>query len=473
MKRLRVLVVLVLGYSALVLSAPSWSQARDGTASAMGEVVNVHVVEVDVRVTDEDGEPVQGLAAADFTLREDGDEVEILYFREIAPREIAPSAGAAAEGEAEETAQAAGEPPAKGPGLLVFVLDDASVDAGERRRMIGLLRDALRSHFDPADGFDPYTAAAVATVSENGFQVTGQPSGELVQLLAAVAHVEGTPSRGVQEAREADAFLREAVGEVAEIREQLRSGGITREEASRKLRRIARQVQSEAAELRQSAWNRLGALASLVEALAPMPGRKAIVYLGEGISLRPGLPVLFQIQDVLDEISGEGAGEDSREANIDSRSAALDTLSQQARTPRRGARQRKDAPPDDLVGVAALAAEARVSFYAWRPPEASGVEAEVGGVAGLALEPALLQAREEAKIASLSTLALTTGGRLARGGSLDALVGDAVASFGGYYSLAFSPDHGGDGEVHELEVEVGGRGLGVWHPESYVARPPG
>lgn len=463
---------LVIG--SLILAAPCWAEPPDNEAPKMGEVVDVHVVEVDVRVTD-DGRPVRGLAVEDFVLREDGESVEVLYFREFAPRgQVASESGA----EAEEPAADAAGAPAKGPGLLVFVLDDASVDAGERRRMIGLLREALRSEFDPADGFDPYTAAAVATVGEDGFQVVGQPSGELAQLLAAVDHVARTPSRGVQEGRETDSFLREVVAEVDEIREKFRRGGIDLESASRKLRRISRQVQAEAEDRRQAAWNRLGALASLVEALAPMPGRKAIVYLGEGVSLRPGLPALRRIQEVLDEISGEGAGAESRGASIDSRSASLDAISRQARPQRRRERRAADAPPDDLVGVAALAAEARVSFFPWKPPEAFDGKAETGGAGGTGLERAALQDRGEARVATLSTLAETTGGRLARGGSLDALVADAVASFGGYYTLGFSPVHGGDGEVHELEVEVRaprakGRGVDVWHPESYVARPPG
>ena len=37
-------------------------------------------------------------------------------------------------------------------------------------------------------------------------------------------------------------------------------------------------------------------------------------------------------------------------------------------------------------------------------------------------------------------------------------------------SLGFSPDHGGDDQLHSLKVKVKKRRINVWHPETYVAR---
>jgi len=41
------------------------------------EAVEVHVVTLDVVVTDEDGEPIRGLTREDFTILEDGEPVEL------------------------------------------------------------------------------------------------------------------------------------------------------------------------------------------------------------------------------------------------------------------------------------------------------------------------------------------------------------------------------------------------------------
>ncbi|MEO1367837.1 MAG: hypothetical protein AAFX50_11735, partial [Acidobacteriota bacterium] len=61
---------------------PAAGQSGD---ESFGEVISVHVVNVDVRVTDRQGQPVHGLDVGDFTLREDGNRQDITNFREVLP----------------------------------------------------------------------------------------------------------------------------------------------------------------------------------------------------------------------------------------------------------------------------------------------------------------------------------------------------------------------------------------------------
>ena len=71
--------VWVVGMAMLVgLALPALAQ--DAPASDFFETVDVNVVNVEVYVTDKEGNPVPGLTQDDFVLLEDGDPVEISNF---------------------------------------------------------------------------------------------------------------------------------------------------------------------------------------------------------------------------------------------------------------------------------------------------------------------------------------------------------------------------------------------------------
>jgi VWFA-related protein len=91
--------------------------------SIFGETIDVRVVNVEVVVTDKDGNRVNGLKPADFRLKVDGKEVPVTYFSEIAGgQSVAPPP--AAEGSPSVTAATVVEPGgAVGTSYLVFVDD--------------------------------------------------------------------------------------------------------------------------------------------------------------------------------------------------------------------------------------------------------------------------------------------------------------------------------------------------------------
>ncbi|MEM9597508.1 MAG: VWA domain-containing protein [Acidobacteriota bacterium] len=452
--------VLALLPAAALWIAPAVAQDAPppgGAEPAYGEVVSVHVVNVDVRVTDRDGRPVRGLVAEDFTLREDGEAVDITYFSEVPPRPGAPAAEAPADGASDgETEDDADVPSA----LLVFVIDDTAVEPRNRQRALEQVRDALDR------GFDPYTAVTVAVI-DGGLKILAQPTGDVSQLRAALDRIAEAPPQGIVRQRERDAELREVLSDVGGILREVRSGVTEPEEGVRRLNALVQRVQIESGRRRDENLDSLAALGGLVEALQPMPGRKAIVYLSQGLALRPGQAALDAILPALSEITSGGGVAPS--SSIDARSAALGALDQQVRVQKR----RPDGPAEDLVAVTALAAEAGVSLYAWRATDDLGVApAELGGDGALGLTASVRGAREDSLTETLDALADGTGGRVALGPGFEGLVEAAVASFGGYYSLGWSPGHGGDRKLHELEVKVQRRGTEVWHPESYIALPP-
>ena len=431
--------------------------AQQGEESATyGEVVDVYVVNVEVRVTDRRGGPVTGLGKDVFTLREDRKPVEISNFLEVPPRPAAgtPQAQEPGEGAADLT-----------PANMIFLLDDFVVEPSNRRLMLEELRQLLEG------GIEGTTQIALA-VYDGELRVVQQPTADQGSLLAALEGLEEIPAAGVTRLRQHQSYQRDVLTRVGETQNEVRAGVLEVPEAVQRLNTLLREVQLESDRIRSQNRRTYLALGSLIDGLATLPGRKALVYLSEGLAMRPGEAEYQVIQDALRDITsgpgGAGAG-----ADIDSRSAALGALSDQAAPPP-SRRRRQSAPPDELFAVTALAANARVSFYPWKARGGvGGVAAEVGGEAALGTTANVQSTREKGLVESLGILAEDTGGDFVVGGSLKGLVEEAVADFGGYYSLGFSPQHGADGRLHELKVKVKGRGFKVWYPKSYVARTPG
>ena len=82
MKSLRILPVL-LAALALPVAGQQQPAAPEEPSSIFGETIDVRVVNVEVVVTDRQGNRVTGLGPGDFRLRVDGKDVPIEYFTEV------------------------------------------------------------------------------------------------------------------------------------------------------------------------------------------------------------------------------------------------------------------------------------------------------------------------------------------------------------------------------------------------------
>jgi VWFA-related protein len=139
---------MLLGAFALGAAAPP----REEPPTVFDSAIDVRVVNVEAVVTDPKGQPVKGLAAADFRLLVDGREVPIEYFTEVAE-------GKAAASGSQATPSAATPGEEVGRSYLVFV-DDAFSVAGVRdgalanlQRDLTLLQRADRMAVLAFDGF--------------------------------------------------------------------------------------------------------------------------------------------------------------------------------------------------------------------------------------------------------------------------------------------------------------------------------
>ncbi|MXX60962.1 MAG: VWA domain-containing protein [Holophagales bacterium] len=432
------------------------------------ETIDVRVVNIEVVVTDGDGNRVHGLEAPDFELLVDGEPMPISYFTEIEESMARASGGAAVAGVPNL------EPNAPvGTNFLVFVDDLFAMERDRNRVLDRLEEDLWRVH--PTD--------RVAVVAFDGRSIetltgwTGSPE----RLAAALDRARERPTFGWQrlgermilaDDRAAEAVL-EAVADQAFSGDRLRPGDIAApadavpagfadpdaelREADARLpqdtgssqdvlgsslsgleRRFARSLEER---LRRSV---LAAVASM-RSFGNQPGRKVMLLLAGGW---PRSPALFTVAD-------------ASESTVNAAAVADGFL----------------ATEDQLYGP--LVSAANLIGYSLYPVDVPAVSAEFTGDASLSLGPepgpdslgvvAGSTNREDLLHGTLQLLARATGGVPLLNARRDAALAGAVEDTRSYYWLGFEPRRREDDAFHDVEVRLVGRpGLRVRTREGYV-----
>ncbi|HSS79441.1 MAG TPA: hypothetical protein VLV54_22160, partial [Thermoanaerobaculia bacterium] len=188
---------LVLGSG--LATAQQKAPPRPQDASVFGETIEVRVVNIEVVVTDKDGNRVAGLKPSDFRLKVDGKEVPIGYFSEIlGGQSVAPPP---APGQtAAATAQVPGVEPggAIGTSYLVFVDDYFS---NEVRR-----NEVLRSLKDDLSRLGPEDRMAIVAYDGGRLSMVSNWSQSQAQLARAFDQAMGRPARGLDRVSELQRF---------------------------------------------------------------------------------------------------------------------------------------------------------------------------------------------------------------------------------------------------------------------------
>lgn len=467
----------------LLLSVPPAAVTQPTPqAAGLGEAVEVEVVQVDAVVTDPQGRPLTDLGPGDFRVYEDGRRVKITHF-------TAPAVPAAPQGEpAAATAPApeAGsggsqrlESSAAAPGSLVLFVDNRALRPQDRNRVLAETLGFLRPRMDGR--------LQVMVVTYDGGLHLRQPfttDPALVEsVVAEVMELAG--SHFTQDAefrlveRSLDDLLRRFNDSfvASGLASRGQSAGAPQEfTVSSELDSVLSEVRSYAQRLHRETLGSIGALAGFVNALSLAEGRKALVYVGDGLPVRPGEELFVAVQERLDggrvlterlarqsEEAG-GGGNALGEANLQHRQLTdVATLRSEA--------QQFDVRPQ-LEQLGDLANSNRVTFYAidaaGARPALPGADVD-GSVAGAttAVETALV--REGNLQESLRTLAVSTGGLALLGGNdVDGLLARTLDDLGASYSLGYVPDHGPDARYHELRVEVDRSGAEVRYRRGYL-----
>ena len=456
------------------------------SAQEYGETVEVNVVTVDVEVRDRQGRPVTDLGRDDFRLFENGRRVELTNFERVS-RRAPPSPAAIAPG-APATAPVPTPHAADANSHVVVYVDNVHLRAASRTRALRQVRDFL------AQGLAG-ERVLIAAQGKGGFSVRLPFSNDPAAVAAALNAVDKLSAYG----HEVDLARVSAVQALVAIQKQNIVQG------SACSHNLLDPVDGFARSTRDNTRATLGQLAFLVNSLAGLPGRKALLYVSDGLPMQPGqelFEVLYQICGGGAVMSGVGftsqpdSGGERKVFETDEPGVLDDGGERAVWKPSEGGfgfpmldtsgdprtYQAQSAALDaarydltnDLRRLAAHASAHRVSLYTL---QASGLSAAIGegtrgGDEGLLAIPAVASATAANVKDPLVYLAHETGGRaiidtndfrrdLAR-------MREGLAT---YYSLGYSPRHHGDGKEHRIEVKVKRPGVRLAYQRNYRDKP--
>ncbi|HEV8580820.1 MAG TPA: VWA domain-containing protein [Thermoanaerobaculia bacterium] len=472
----------------LVLASVAPAAAPPGEMLAppsFKEVVEINVVNVDVRVTDSQGNPVSGLSKRDFELFEDGKRVDISNFDEVTGG--ARAGGTPADGQVSEPSPS---PAAENAWNLIVYVDNFDLHTASRTRALRQLRENLGRLLAPGD--------RVMLVSwDLGLKIQLPFSSDPAAIDETLARMEGLAVYG----NDVDNRRRHAYTEIFTIQE----ASLSDPQPLPCPLRIAVPAHDFSQSRRDEVLRTLSGLTVLVNSLSGVPGRKAVLHVSDGLPTTPGEEVFQFLAELCGGGSGTG-GIGQNTANPELFERKIETAERQelglplsapkprdfapheldpravydARMLGPGAYQAASQAPIDAATysveqqLAALVAHAnaqRVTLYTLQASGAERPEASEGALGAgdrLTQFQSIETAARTGAQSSLYALASGTGGRAIL--NVNDFRPDLLRmreDFASYYSLGFVPAHRQRGGEHRLEVKVKRRGVQLRYQESY------
>jgi VWFA-related protein len=420
---LRIALIAVLAHAA---SVPSFGQApapaeppATSSSSApppvFGEQIEVRVVNVEVMVTDKDGNRVTGLKPSDFRLRVDGKEIPVEFFTEVVGRQAVEAAGGASHPAAGPSV-VPGE--AVGTYYLVFV-DDYFTQTPHRNEVLTHLKDQL-ARLGPDDRM------AMVAFDGGRLDMLSSWSNNARDLSRAFSDAMARPARGPQRSTELAQMLHNKNIGQADVGGRLDDGGgdplagrmmnadLSPQEKAYGLT-LARQLEAE-----------VSAVVSAMRATSGVPGRKVLLLLSGGWP--------FSIQSYL-----RGAQDTSMSREL----------------------------PEGEKIYRPLSSAANLLGYTIYPVDVPGVQSGTGDsadVGGLGEG----RYREQEVEGALSFLAKETGGRPLMNSLRDKALDVAEEDTRSYYWLGFTPSWERNDKQHKVDVDVRRPGLTVRSRNSFL-----
>ena len=429
-------------FSAVLLmaaGAPSTAQQTEPLAGVVQDSVDVEVVSIDVRVTDRQGAPITGLTASDFQVFEHGQRVDPVNFYEVVTED--PDAGA--------------------PIWLVLYFDQHNMLSPNRDRALAELEADLPSVLE-----DRRVQVMVAAHDQKP-QVIQTFTRNWGSIRNALAGLKGQETVG--DAR--DGLRQSAQLSVTDAFQRMRgSDRLDRQNAGLAIDALLSEMRTYAREIYADSLSSFEALGNFVRTLSWLQGRKALVYVSDGVAERPLGTLMEHVQDLLaggassagplvERGSGGLAGGTPGTGGVFDRDASMEV----------GRLQQEVEQYRATATIRAIVAEANtygVTLFAAKPPPgdaASSARRSKGR--GSLLE--ISDYRE-----ALHALAEGTGG-FARtgGGRLGGVLPQAVSGMQSYYSLGLSSSDKAEGEFTAIEVKVRGvRGATANYRQSYIKK---
>jgi VWFA-related protein len=410
--------------------------AQEQPTSVYFEQVEVNVVNIEVFVTDADGRRVEGLTRDDFEIYQDGEQVEITNFFAVDREDRimrSVEAGTLPDG-APPTPEPRLLPAEHRLNLLVY-FDDFNLQPGNRARIVDQVGDFMTDRIAQGD---------------NVMLVSSFRSPQVVVPLTrdpqAIADGLRKLKKGATHRQVDEAQLRQAMKSM----EIAFAEGKPREAHGW----VRTYIQSATADLRVSS----GAVTDMVRSLAGLPGRKAIIYVSEGLPQRPGEELYQYLADLFGESGLDGARAGGYFVDPSIESISEDQT--------------------DLFNVIAREANAnQVTFYtldATGGKISSGISSELRTDVSIAGGQTTLAAMRVSNLQQpLIDMAEATGGAsVLNTFNFDEALVRVATDFDSFYSLGYAPNSSGDGKFHNIEVRVKHPALRVRHRTGYLDKPP-
>lgn len=372
-----------------------------------GETIDVRVINVEVVVTDKDGNPVLGLGPEDFRLRVDGEEIPIDYFSEIRGG-VAVEAAPAGEG----AAAAPGGLPTISPGqpvptsYLLFIDDYFSI-VRDRNQVLDNLMDQL-----PLLG--PQDRMAVVAFDGGQIEMLSSWSQSTRDLRRTLGDAKVRKAYGLNRFGELRFF--ETVDDLAD--------------AFRRPFELTFQERQYAQELAQQVQRVVLAAASTLRGFAAPPGRKVMILLSGGWPFSPS------------EYAANDPGLAILDPTVPRGEELYEPLTRTA----------------NLLGY---------TIYTVDTPGLAADSQADAGLGDVTVTQGQLDLREDLDEETLQFVAAETGGRALINGSRLAAFEGAVQDTRTYYWLGFDSRRQGDDREHDIKVDVPSKGLRVRTRESF------
>ena len=421
------LTFLVLGWAAqpAVAQAPTEAPTEEAGAADEGfsEIVQVNVVNVEVFVTDKRGNPVTGLSKDDFEIYEDGDPHEITNFFAVEDGRPAPGSEAVAPIE-DRVPERPGLPRAELPPeqrlhVIVYV-DNFNLRPASRNRTLRRVSAFLRSMVQPGD--------LVMVVSHDRSLHLRQPFTSDMNLVSDA--LDGLQElSGIMVDRDAERIR--AIREIEDATDEFR--------AMAEARAYAESVFTEMEFV-------MRAMREQIDLLAGLEGRKAVLYVSDGIPSVPGEDLFLMVDELYPRTRARA---EAMVFNLDPKYR-------------------------DMVSAANSAG---ITFYAIDAgglAAHSSVSAEFGGTEVGGSMPYIDSIRTANLREPLHQISDDTGGFAIVGTNaiLDNLE-RVEKDFRNFYSLGYAASHFANGRFYDVEVKVKRPGLKVRHRQGYRDTTPG
>lgn len=389
------------------------------------EAVDVEIINIDVWVTDRDGEPIEGLSRDDFVVYRDRQPVEITNFFAVAagrpvsepaePRESAP----AAEAPVRSPLTPIEEVPSQHRLWLIAYFDNLNLHPIERNRVLPEVERFL--------GRAVTAGGQVMIVSYDRALEVRQPfTNQLSAISATLEEIKDESGMASIRRRDQATTLRQ----------------IDNSEDPKQALLLARfYAEEQASQVRHS----VAALDRLIETLGGLPGRKALVHVSSGVPMLAGEEMFHAVAEKF------GATQAYSEIPRHDTTREFESLDRRANAH-------------------------RVAFYTLDAGGLRGFQygaAEYGGFVSSKLRGVLDSIVPENLQAPLRLMAQETGGRSILNTNLILPALDEVSrDFQSFYSLGIPSVDADSGRYHDLKVELRepSKGVTLRHRAGYRSK---